>query len=525
MRQDIHNSALYKLVRNYKDKIPKMFIQSHLIIAVIISLLHLTVHGPFLIGSHFGEQDAARIAIDSIVASKEGNFQTAEYGVRSCPLYSDVIRFGIQSNVISYSDIPVYMAIVSLIASTVITVSMFSIVFHLTLSYTTAILATIFLQTIPIFWLSSIYGFPTIVALALFLFSFIVFQRSVAQDLLPIRYFLTVSSLVLFTLAVMIKIDVLLASTIFCLPVWRSKRSFKTKLVWTLCLAVFGGFVFYFFNQYGEFLMNSSQTRTFFIKDFNKTFPSQFSNLITLKHLSLLARALGLLTIPAAILSVAIIGWRREWRITCLCLILAGLPLFLFWGMKPYNIARHYLIPSFFLCVIIAVPLAYNKTLKLFWTAFLCLVCVLNYFYFPPSSTPVHPSGQLFASAGLLEARARDFHLKGKIILNLPYDKIAVIGKAWRHPYFMFELFRSNMLSYVSHVSQWEFNKFQMKNKNRNKTFLMLYSAEMSKIVDLSKDGYFIIICDKKNIEKLNKYSILREKWVYIEDLNEHFIY
>jgi hypothetical protein len=519
MRQDRHSTLLCNALLKNKGEDSKIFMQSHLIIAVIICLFHLTIHGPFLIVNYFGEQDAARIGIDSIVASLNGNFETAEYGVRSSPLYNDVIRYAIQSGVISYSDIPVSMAIVSLIASTVIAVSMFSIVFHLTLSYTTALLATIFFQTSPIFWLNSIYGFPTIVALAFFLVAFILFQRSVGEDLLQIQYFRTLISLILFTLAVMIKVDILLASGILCLPVWRSERSLKTKIIWTLCLAVFTGFVFLLFNQYGEILINSSHTSTFFIKDFNKTFPSEFGNLVTRKHLALSARAFGLLSIPAAILAVAVVGWRREWRITSLWLIFAALPLLLFWGMKPGNIARHYLIPSFFVYIIIVLPVVNKKRLKLGWIGLLCFVCLVNYFYFPPSSTPRYPSGQLFASAGLLEGRVRDLHSKGKKISTLPYDKIAVIGKAAWHPYFMFELLRCNKLSYVTHVSQWEFKKFEMKNRNRNKTFLMLYSAEMSRIVDLYKDGYFIIICDEEDIKKLKEYSILRDKWVYIEDL------
>jgi len=523
MKKQLHISLSDNLFREQKTIELKMSMRNFLIISAAILLLHFALHGPFLISDYFGEQDAARIAIDSIKASQSGSFHDAEYTIYSSPLYNNVISFMIKAGLISHSNIPICMAIASFIASAVITVSMLIIVFQLTSSFAAAILATVFLQGIPIFWISSIYGFSTIVALAFFLLSFILFSRSIGEDQVPLRYFLILGSSVLYVLAVMCKVDVLLASIIFCLPVWQGSRSLWNKLVWAVCLGVFTVFVFFLFNQYAGILINSSQNSPVFIKKFNTAFTSQFSNLYSRKHFAVAARAAGLLTIPAAIVSATVVGWRREWKITTICLVLAALPLFLFWGMKPANIARHYLIPNFFLCILIALPLSYRKSWKWVWTGFLGLVFLVNYFSFPPVSTTFYPSGKLFASARSLESRVKDLHHTGQVIAHMPYEKVAVIGKKWIHPYFRFEILRSNTPWYITRVSKGIEREYQMQYKNRS--FLWLYGAEVPRIVELTEHGYFIVICDDTYGKDLVRLSMLKDKWIYIDDLNEHFMH
>ena len=117
MKKQLHISLSDNLFREQKTIELKMSMTNFLIISAAILLLHFALHGPFLISDYFGEQDAARIAIDSIKASQSGSFHDAEYTIYSSPLYNNVISFMIKAGLISHSNIPICMAIASFIAN------------------------------------------------------------------------------------------------------------------------------------------------------------------------------------------------------------------------------------------------------------------------------------------------------------------------------------------------------------------------------------------------------------------------
>jgi hypothetical protein len=487
-----------------------------LVILVALLAIDLGMHAPLLITGYFGEQDAARIANGSITAAYRGGFAKSEYAVYSCPLYGDVLRFFLETGVISISDIPFWMAFVSLISSAIVTVMMFVFVFRLTISVSAALGASLILQLIPVFWFNSLYGFSSIVALAFFMVSVVLFQSALSDRLSRYTYPLLFGASILFVLAVMTKIDVLLASAIYCLPVWRSDRSLNTKLIWIGCLALFSGFVFLLHDQYAEALITTSEATAFNWDAFNSAFPAQFTTFLSRKNLAIMARAVGILNIPTALIGLALIGWRREWNSAVFWLALSGLPLALFWGMRPGNSARHNLIPGVFLCIILVLPLMMHAWRKWAWAGFLCVVCLTNFFYYTPSANTVSPSGRLLFSTHLVSKKAKDLHATGKRIAHLPYGKVAIIGQGWKHPYFRFEVLRSSQLTYVKHGA----DTLEMQNENRNQSFLWLYrEPEISEVVVLAERGYFLVIANKEMAEKLSHLAELQGKWVPLDHL------
>ena len=97
--------------------------------------------------------------------------------VYSTPLYLHIPQISLQSGLIVASDIPFWMALASLIASATVTVALYIFLYRLTKSLPVALGAALALQLNPTFWFNSVYGFATIVALALLLVSLVLFQE------------------------------------------------------------------------------------------------------------------------------------------------------------------------------------------------------------------------------------------------------------------------------------------------------------------------------------------------------------
>ena len=481
-----------------------------LVILVVLLVVNVAIHTPLLITDYFGEQDAARMANDSIKAAYNGDFRQLQYTVYASPLYSDALRFFLKTRVISISDIPYWMSFVSLISSAVVTVAMFIFVLCLTTSVLTALAASLILQLIPVFWFNSLYGFCSIVALGFFMVSVIFFQIALSRRLSKYKYLLLFGASIFFVLAVMTKVDVLLASAIYCLPVWRSNRSLNTKVIWIACLALFSGVVFLLHDQYAKTLIETA----FSWKNFDSAFPAHFDTFFSRGNLKIIAKAVGILSIPTALTGLALMGWRREWKSVVFWLALSGLPLVLFWGMRPGNSARHNLIPSLFLCIVLVLPLMMHAWRKWAWAGFLCVICLINYLYFPPGVGTVSPSGRLLASTRLLVKRVKDLHMTGKAIAHLPYGKVAVIGQGWKFPYFSFEVLRNGQLSYMDHTGI----SLEMKNEKQKQSFWVYPEPEISEIVALAERGYFLVIADKM-VEKVSHLAELQGKWVPLDHL------
>ncbi len=490
-----------------------------LIFLVFILIVYFAVHTPYLITEYFGITDAARIVNDSVKASYNSRYYDMEYGLKSSPLYSEVLRFCFKTGMISISNVSFWMAQISLLSGAAITIAIFIFVFRLTTSFLSAFGATLILQLFPIFWFSSLCGFTTIVALAFFMISLVLFQNALIDRLSICKYLKLLGALLMYIMAVMTKLDVLLASAIFCLPVWISDFSIKKKAIWIGCLVLFSGFVFLLFNQYyGCLPIVREISTTASWREHFSNWPFQFDIFYSKMNLITIARAVGVLSVPAVIIGLVLIGWRREWRFTIIWLVLSGLPLVLFWGMRPGNSARHNFVPALFLCIILVLPLTMRTWRKWVWSCLLCVTCLINYFFFPPSANIKYPSGRLFASTHVVEERVKNAHLTGRAIANLPYhEKTVVIGKINLQPYYRYEVLRSSHLSYVKHTVTYmeDETTLEMQNKKRKQLFLWLHKKlEMSEILSLARDGYYLAVCDKELANKLSNLKELQDKWV-----------
>jgi len=483
-------------------------------VLIFLLTLNLSIHIPFLITDYFGEQDAARIANFSIRAAYSGSFRGSS--IRSTPLYLDVLRYALKTELIGLTDIPFWMAVASLIASAIITGALFVFVKRLTASCLTALGASLILQVSPIFWLSSLYGFATIVALAFLMISLVLFQSALINRYQRYKYLLFLGACLFYLLAVTTKVDAVVASAIFCLPVWRSVYSFKVKLIWMGGLVLIASFAFSLFNIYGDILSSQTNPVSNWQPFFTRFFIA-FENLLKRGHLIIIIKAVGILSIPTAFVSLLLMGWRREWLSTIFWLTMAALPLVLFWSMIQGNSARHNLIPSAFLCIFLALPLA--TSMRRYWAHILIIMCVVNYLYVQPSSSTVAPSGRLITSSRLLKKKVKNLHAIGKQVAQLSHERVSVIGKGWMHPYFLYELLLDS--TYIDYEFRQNWKKFDLHRNNQKQVFLMVYSPiEIFKSIALVDHGYFLVIIDKamsKELRELSKQEELRDKWLAIQ--------
>lgn len=491
---------------------PKTSSSNFILIIIFLSLIHASIHIPFLITNYFGEQDAAVIANDAIRAFIHGHDTIFGTPLFSTPLYSNVLDFLLKFHFISFSNIAFFMSVLSYVASAIITIAMFIFVFKLTRSIGAGFLASLILQLVPVFWFNSIYGFPSIVALAFLMVSIVFFQTAFHNFLSGKGYILILLAFILYVLAVLTKVDIVLASPIYCLPVWQSSLGIKKKIIWTSCLALCSVFVFYLFNQYSAALLALDNKSLLNLEEWgawNTQFHPDISSLFLRANFRVITKAVGIFSLPVAIIAILLVWWRRELRINVIWLFLSAMPTVLFWGMRAAsggNSARHNLLPAVLLCVVLVLPLCMKFWLKWAWLTVLSVLCIANYFYFPATDSSVYTSGRVMASSELLEQKVKTYHSLGQRVARLPYKKIAVVGKGWMQTYFQFEVLRSKELSYIGHdwveMDGQKIYTFEMKGIDGERLFYWVTrKPEMTTIDALADRGLFLVICDKKVLE------------------------
>jgi hypothetical protein len=490
------------------------------IVAVIVLVAHLAIHAPFLMTEYFGESDCAQIANDSIKAAYNGVFQDLEYTVYSSPLYDGLLQRAIQSGLLPPAQVPRWLALIGLAASAAATVATYFFALRLFHSTLAGVGAALMLQLVPPFWFSSIYGFPSILSIAFLMSAVLLFDLFLARDRGPTKLILLLFCLVSYLLAVLAKLDALLTSAIFVLPIVRAKLTLKSKVLYVLALGAVSILTYLAFLGYADSLLEGTHfTRSW--SGHNTAYPSHTETLFSKKNGVIIARAVGILSLPTALVGVALIGWRREHRAAVLWLSLAALPLVVLWSSKPANSARHILFPSIFLALLLALPLAMRAWKKWAWAGLLCVVCVANYLYFAPSSDSAYlTSGRLLASTRLLREKAKTLSEYGQTIAQLPYPKIAVIGHCNYHAYYRNQVLSSDTLEYVSHMSSglataWgKTQALEMKRRDGVEQRSFLFQCTGPDLESLIHEGYFLIVDEAELANELQGKPELAGKWM-----------
>jgi len=198
------------------EKFTDYLSESKIIILIsIIVIFNLTIHYPFLFLDTFGEQDAARLVLNGLFAnlSLSNKFYPNPEPLYSAPLYNEILRIGFMKGLINTENSITWITYTSFIASALITVLLFLFVYKMTCSLPTAAGSCIVLQFNPTFWHNSIYGFPTIVSISLILLSLVLISSNLDRS--KYNFLLVLTACFFFLIAVLIKVEIIFAATIF----------------------------------------------------------------------------------------------------------------------------------------------------------------------------------------------------------------------------------------------------------------------------------------------------------------------
>jgi hypothetical protein len=458
-------------------------------IAVVFFIVGVAVHAPFMLKDCFGEQDAARLAGRAVFGDLTGRLEMSGHWPFSYPLYIHLLYGLLQAQFLEASSLPLFMSLLSLFSSGLFSGVFALFAFRATSSLRVTVISGIGLQLCPVFFMNSIYGFPTIVALSLFMASVVIFQFAVSLIQRPrTAAFLYSSAAVLFIIAVLLKVDVLPASSLFLFPIWRSEMRKQNKIQLAAVVFIVSACSFWLLNQYGSYLSIAAAPSEHWSNWSNRFFVG-IGALFSERNAAVLLRAAGILMLPAAAAAGVICIVSRRQRSLAFFLTAASLPIVLFWGVVEGNSARHNLIPSVFAPLLAALPLSFpSRRVVNIWTFVLPAVFIVDYFAYLPSSDTVVPSGRLAESAVLLRERCEEFKQFGKELAETKEDRIFVLAPPHRMPLYYFEVLSSRDLMFVKS----EDIRLIMKKDGREKTFVFPVEHATSLAEKYLEEGYII---------------------------------
>jgi len=461
------------------------------------------IHLPFMFFYYFGEQDAARIANMAIRSYFNGHL-SKEYTLYSTPFYTTLLFTLIKCNILHFKYIPLFMSLLTLCSNIIITLCSFIFIFRTTRSKKFALLTSILIQFNPVFWFNSIYGFPSITSIAFFFISLTLFQTSLNKKISTYKILLLFLSLLFYIFALFTKIDTILVSSLFILPVWHLSPSLKKRIVTSFFLLLIAFLCFVLFKTYINLFPDLS--KSFDVNNWSDQFPINFRYLFSKTNLNIIFRAMGFSTIPIALISYFFIP--KNYRYFYFWILISIIPITLFWGLRDGNSARHNLFPAILIHFLITLPLL-NKKIWKKWLSVIIFMCIFNYLYYPPNTSTVCLSGKIFRSSIWTKHYRKQKTEKINETVLLPFNKLAIIGLGSTHPFYIYQMFIEYNFSSFS-LPKFKGQKFTMTDaNNQSKTFLFMYSApeNLDIIIKIYNEGYFLLIKDDKLLKRIRSYD------------------
>lgn len=455
-----------------------------------VFLFALAIHAPFVLYDCFGEQDAARLAIRAVYGDLTGHLKMGGQWPFSYPLYIHLLYGLLRWDLPAYASLPLIMSLLSLFSSALFSALFCIFVFRSVHSMKTAIAATTALQFAPVFFLNSIYGFPTITALTLFIAAAVSLQQGMCFATGNSRAVAAlVTAAACFTIGVLFKVDVLLGAALFLLPVYQSTKSPLEKAGFACGVVVTCLGAFWLLNRYGLALSKATSAGAGW-ENWSRNFFSGPTALFSENNIVVISRAAGILSMPAALVSFIWCMATKQHRIVSVGILLTMTPIALFWGVMDGNSARHNLIPAVFAPFLAALPLAGRKSrIQIGWGFALLFTLLFNYFCLPPSADTVKPSGRLIRSAALLKEKCTKYRRFGREIAATQKDRVFVVAPAHVMPFYQFETMSALDLTFVKSGNI----HLYMKRGNRKIDFVFPLSDQEALRTEYKEKGYTIL--------------------------------
>ena len=426
----------------------------------ILLVISVIFRFPFILEG-FGENDSANLAvsiIDFITHGKQG-LLTNLYFIDVVPLYVVYIKYSMKLLNNDYSLLVTVMNYTNAVVGTLIIIPAYFLVKRLFDNTPIAFYTALTFIFVPSIYQSSIYGFPHLVALFFFIASLYFFLRWLDGA----GYVWLILSFVTLTGTVLFKSDLILGIGAYFGLLYIRKVKDKEKTILT-SLVIIGAIGLFFVVRQWMIGINEGYTTSTsgfleWFKHFIHPLLSKGVSQIVKNQVGAIAFGIGFLNFAMAIIAFTFYLVKKKSDIIVLVLSWTAVPTVL-WLLLWINSARHNVLSV--LPLIMIIFLFINEKAPRAMAFFPIILILGNLLMTSPSGSTRIPSGDLFKSREMLDARVNDLHLVAGEIAALKDDKIIFSGESFR-PYIYYEIF--------SMASEYELTKINdtchmLKNKN-----------------------------------------------------------
>lgn len=408
-------------------------------VLIIISILS---HFPFILEG-IGEPDSARIAtivVDRTINGASGPLENL-YHTDTIPLYILYLTWCMKILKHNFSYLPMVMNYTNGVFASLVIIPSYLFVRRLFGNSEVAFFSVLAFIFSPIFFNSSIYGAPHLIAISFFITS-ICFYLMWLDNNDAKRYLYLALSSTAFMLTILFKASIILGSLIFLGLLYLRGIKNKQKIVVSIFSLGTAFILFLLIRQQiippsGESI-TSNAGLTAYIKYF---FISPDIGII-IRQVKPAILGAGLITSLTGIIAFCWYLLNKRGSMLVFILSWALIPN-LYWILIWGNNARHHLIGV--LPLLVMIILFFNEKAPRFTGLLTAFLILGNFFMISPSYSTYFPSGNLFKSQEMLAYQTNLYHSKAREIAGLDEEKIAVMGY-FHNPYVYYEIVSSNPL-------------------------------------------------------------------------------
>jgi hypothetical protein len=410
---------------------------------ILLLIISAASHFPFVLEG-IGEPDSARIAtvvIDRISNGANGplvNF----YHTDTIPLYVLSLSWVMKLYSQDFTYLPLIMNYTNAIFSSLIIVPSYLLIKRLFRNSRVAFYSVMVFIFAPSFFLASVYGAPHLIALFFFFVSAYLFLLWIDDSSIARRHCWLLLSSAAFTLTILFKSSIILGCGIYPGILYIRRVKDKRKILFSLIYLCLAFFIFIFLRQHIiEPSAESITSRSGFLAYINYFLIDPTPSVI-IRQIKPAILGAGIFSSLLGVISFLFYLLKKRSDMLIFMITWTALPN-LYWISIWGNNARHHLIAVLPLLVMVVFFL-YERSPR-FLPLLTGALILGNFLLTAPSPSTYFPSGSLFKSQALLEARISKYHSKAREIAAINAEKIAVMDH-YHIPYVIYEILSTKPL-------------------------------------------------------------------------------
>ena len=377
---------------------------------VVLIVVALSTQIPANFGSLYGEQDAARLAVDALVWAHTGarNEALSEYRYYTSPGYVTLIFGVLPVARVAEIHLARILGLVNLLLAVTIVIPVYRLATRLT-DPSTALFSGLAMLFMPMVWYAGTYGFPHLPAVFCLICAYLVYDRHLTGPPLIGQGADFVVIVILLTTSVLLKADAYLgAAGLPALLLVRRVCSIHRIAIVAFLLAV----PVCVSAAATQLLLQASPTVVDYMQGYERQYPFALWHWRSWPIVEGWLMAFGFYTIPVFAFGLVVTLATRRWPLAAMLLLWVVVPM-AFWFFRPGDSARHHLPEAFPVAMGVGIALSTLAARKR-WVPYIALAMLIcaNYLKYPAwdQDFPIRPSGRVLESAGLIRERVTRFH-------------------------------------------------------------------------------------------------------------------